>query len=305
MVIAFTNYKLHALDVVKLIGALSGFTAAAIWGGMYVVSSYVFKSQAFEPFTLLVLRLIIGVATLAPIAAWRGELRYTRDQVRSLLGVGFVGYSISLGLQFVGTKLSGAANGALITSASPAFIVLFAFLILREQLTRFRIIALVLATIGVVIVVFDPTQVQLGLWGNVALLGAALTWGLYSVLVKWVGAKGLSTLAITVMVLIGGLPLTIPLSIYEIATTPIDSTKINLVILGGVLYLGVISTALAMFLWNKSFELLDASVASLMFFAQPVVGVALGAVLLGDTLGANFFVGGAMILLGVLLASKR
>ncbi|MBI5715090.1 MAG: DMT family transporter [Chloroflexi bacterium] len=289
----------------KFLGALSGFTAAAIWGGMYVVSSYVFKSQAFEPFTLLVLRLIIGVATLAPIAAWRGELHYTRDQVRSLLGVGFVGYSISLGLQFVGTKLSGAANGALITSASPAFIVLFAFLILREQLTRFRIIALVLATVGVVIVVFDPTQVQLGLWGNVILLGAALTWGLYSVLVKWVGAKGLSTLAITVMVLIGGLPLTIPLSIYEIATTPIDSTKINLVIIGGVLYLGVISTALAMFLWNKSFELLDASVASLMFFAQPVVGVALGAVLLGDTLGANFFIGGAMILLGVLIASKR
>lgn len=285
----------------KFIGALSGFTAAAIWGGMYVVSSYVFKSQAFQPFTLLVLRLIIGALTLLPIAWRRGELHYTRDQLCSLLGVGFVGYSVSLGLQFVGTKLSGAANGALITSASPAFIVLFAFLILRERLTRLRIIALILATIGVIIVVFDPTQVQLGVWGNLALLGAALTWGLYSVLVKWVGAKGLSTLAITVMVLIGGLPLTIPLSIYEIATTGIGS--IDVWIIAGVLYLGIISTALAMFLWNKSFELLDASLASLMFFAQPVVGVALGALLLGDALGANFFIGGAMILLGVLLAS--
>lgn len=288
----------------KLIGALSGFTAAAIWGGMYVVSGYILnETQAMKSFTLLTLRLVIGIMVLVPIAAARSQLRFTREQIKSLLFVGFVGYGISLSLQFLGTQLSGGANGALITSASPAFIVLFAFLILRESLNLPRVLAILLATVGVVIVVFDPSQVNLGsdrVWGNLALLGAALTWGLYSVLVKWSGAKGLSTLAITVMVLAGGLPVAIPFSIWEIATAPI---RVDPVIIGGILYLGIISTALAMFLWNKSFELLDASVASLMFFAQPVVGVALSAWLLRDPLGVNFFIGGAMILLGVLMAS--
>ena len=49
----------------------------------------------------------------------------------------------------------------------------------------------------------------------------------------------------------------------------------------GVLYLGIVSTAGAMYLWNKSLALLDAGIVSLLFFAQPVVGAGLGALLLG------------------------
>ena len=51
----------------------------------------------------------------------------------------------------------------------------------------------------------------------------------------------------------------------------------------GILYLGVVSTALAFYLWNKGFTLLDASTGSLFFFAQPVVGAVLGWLLLGES----------------------
>ena len=69
----------------------------------------------------------------------------------------------------------------------------------------------------------------------------------------------------------------------------------------GILYIGIGSTAIAFFLWNKSFELLDAAAASLFFFAQPVVGALLSAIFLGEKLGWSFFAGGALILLGALL----
>jgi drug/metabolite transporter (DMT)-like permease len=69
----------------------------------------------------------------------------------------------------------------------------------------------------------------------------------------------------------------------------------------GILYVGVGSTAIAFFLWNKSFELLDAASASLFFFAQPVVGTLLSAVFRQQQLDASFFAGGALILLGALL----
>ena len=147
----------------KLLGALFGLTAASIWGGMYVVSDVVLET--IPPFTLLFLRLMLGVVSLALmalLAAPRGALRYTRSQAWSLLGIGLVGYGFSVGLQLFGTRLSTAANGALITSASPAFILIFAYWLLREPLTKTRIIALTLATIGVVIVVFDPEEVRLG-----------------------------------------------------------------------------------------------------------------------------------------------
>ena len=49
---------------------------------------------------------------------------------------------------------------------------------------------------------------------------------------------------------------------------------------GGILFLGVISTALAMYLWNTAFAVLDAGAASLTFLIQPVVGTLLSVLFL-------------------------
>ena len=67
----------------------------------------------------------------------------------------------------------------------------------------------------------------------------------------------------------------------------------------GVLYPGIISTALAAFLWNKAFELLDVGIASLTFFAQPVVGAILAAALLRENLSAFLVIGGILIGIGL------
>jgi drug/metabolite transporter (DMT)-like permease len=105
----------------SLRGAFYGITAASIWGGMYVVSDVVLRTV--PPFTLLTLRLMIGAAILAAILLLRQhQLMLPRQDAMRLLGVGLVGFGISLGAQFVGTKLATAINGAVVTSASPAFI---------------------------------------------------------------------------------------------------------------------------------------------------------------------------------------
>jgi drug/metabolite transporter (DMT)-like permease len=76
-------------------------------------------------------------------------------------------------------------------------------------------------------------------------------------------------------------------------------------VIGGILFLGIICTALAMYLWNTAFARLDAGVASLTFFAQPVVGIALGALLLGDRITPLFIVGGVLIGIGLVISSKE
>ena len=52
-----------------------------------------------------------------------------------------------------------------------------------------------------------------------------------------------------------------------------------------------VSTALAMFLWNYAFAEIPAAVASLTFFAQPVVGTLLGWFFLGEEITPLFIVG--------------
>ncbi len=285
-------------------GAIYGLSAAAIWGGMYVVSDVVLNTV--PPFTLRTIRLIMGVLILAPfvLRQMRQAARPTRREIVQMLAVGFVGFGISVGAQFVGTDKSTAVNGTLVTSASPAFILLFAALILRERLTRQRIGAVLLATLGVVVIV-DPAQADFGsqtFAGNIVLAFAALTWGLYSVLVRKVSGR-LDTLVITFFAFLGGLLLTIPATALELPQRAIGEITPGVIL--GILYLGVVSTAAAMWLWNRSFALVDASLASLFFFAQPLVGTLLSVLLLNQQMTVNLWIGSVLIGGGLLLSIYR
>src|SRR5689334_20883639 len=190
----------------SIAGLLAGLAAAAIWGGMYVVSKVVL--EIIPPFSLLTIRLIMGVLTLGIVIYFRkNQSTFTKKQFWASLFVGFMGYGISLGFQFVGTKLSTASNGSLVTSATPAFVLLFAPFLLGEQTTSRRIIALVISTLGVLAVI-DPRNAELSptlFWGNMSLLAAALTWAMYSVLVRKV-SKSMDLLISSTVMLLGGIP---------------------------------------------------------------------------------------------------
>src|SRR5436305_1050026 len=124
----------------QLRGAIYGLTAAAIWGGMYVVSERVLV--VIPAFTLLTIRLVIGILILGMMLG-RHMILPRRDILR-LLAVGIIGFGISLGMQFVGTHDASALNGSVVTSASPAFILFFAWWLLHETLTPTRIVSVAL-----------------------------------------------------------------------------------------------------------------------------------------------------------------
>ena len=259
--------------------------------------------EVIPPFTLLNIRLLLGIISLGSIILLKKGFRATRKQVGVILLVGIIGFGISLGFQFTGTKLSSAANAALVTSASPVFILLFGALILHERVTSVRLFALLLASVGVLIVV-DPRAALYGgkaAIGNVLLLAAALTWGLYSVLIKK-SSKDLNIIEVSTFAFIGGWFFSLPIMFSEITSENIGTLTLPIIL--GVLYLGIIATALAMYLWNKSLDILEAGLVSLLFFAQPVVGVALGTLILDEVLNTGFWVGAGMIGLGLLIAAR-
>ncbi|MBK8026232.1 MAG: DMT family transporter [Chloroflexi bacterium] len=285
--------------------AIYGISAAAIWGGMYVVSDLVLP--VIPPFTLLSARLIMAIVVLLIIARLQG-IRVDRPRNRQiqLLAVGLVGFGVSVGAQFIGTDRSTAVNGSLITSASPAFILVFAALLLRERLTMRRVAAVLLATLGVVVII-DLASADFSsdtFFGNMALAVAALTWGLYSVLVRRVSVgKDSDTTVITIYGLTGGLILTLPAAVLELPSRPMG--EITIPVLLGVLYLGIVSTAAAMWLWSRAFALVDASVASLYFFAQPLVGALLSVLVLNQVMTTSLWVGSGLIIAGVILATVQ
>ena len=284
-------------------GLFAGLGAASIWGGMYVVSKVVL--EVIPPFALLSIRLVMGALVLGIIIYFRKDrAAFSKEQFWKSFFVGVVGYGVSLGFQFVGTKLSTASNGSLVTSATTAFVLIFAPFLLGEKTTTRRIVALVVSTLGVLAVI-DPRNAELSptlFWGNMSLLAAALTWALYSVLVRKVSQSGDLLTSSTVM-LLGGLPSSIAFGLWEVNTQGVGAITPG--IIGGLLFLGIVSTAIAMFLWNYAFAELPAAVASLTFFAQPVVGTLLGWFFLAEKITPLFLFGGALISVGILIATRE
>ncbi|QSO54684.1 DMT family transporter [Alicyclobacillus curvatus] len=285
----------------KYLGAIFMALAASIWGGMYVVSKIVLESV--QPLALVWLRYVVALAALVLAALLtRQSWRIRSRDIPLIVAIGVIGYAISIWAQFLGTKLSTAQMGSVITSATPAFMVVFGRMILGERVTLRKAMSVGLATIGVLMIVGVGAVGQKYETGGVILFVAALTWALMSVLVKRVPAEYSQLVVTTYAILVATLLIT-PVGLRQLhGTGDIFSHR---VLWGGVLYLGIISTAGAFFLWNKGLQMVDAASGGLYFFFQPLVGSFLAWAILGERVTLVFWVGAVLILTAVLLVVRE
>jgi len=281
-------------------GALYLSLAACIWGGMYVVSK--FALDFVPPLTLLFLRFLVASLVLGWFSWRQPEPLLPRRDRGLLFQIGAIGYFLSVGAQFVGTKLSSAHMGAVITTMSPLFLSLFAILLLKEAMSFRQKVAMGLACAGVLVVMGLPAESGAGdsQWlGNLLLLLAAVCWGYYSVLARQVSGR-YTSLQITTWAIWVATLLTLPCIFLERAQWSIK-VMLTWPVLLSVLYLGIISTAVAAFCWNKGLALMSAHQVGLFLFLQPIIGSFLGWLILGETLSLSFFAGSGLIIAGVYL----
>lgn len=251
-----------------IIGSLFLIIASSIWGGMYVVVKVVVS--VIPPLELVWIRYIIALVALVIIGlVTKQKWKIKKKHIGLITAISIVGYVISIVTQETGTMLSSAQMGAIITSTTPAFMVVFASLMLKERLTFKKAISVSLATIGVIIIVGIDDINMSSMLGGISLIIAALTWALMSVLIKCLPSGYSQIVVNTYATLIAFVVLT-PFVITKL-------TKLNLAeltnpsIWGGLLYLGIVSTAIAFLLWNRGLQLLNASGGGVFFFFNPLL----------------------------------
>ena len=283
-------------------GSLYLALAASIWGSMYVVSKILLA--VLPALELVWLRYIVALVTLVFMGCLTGQSwKLHKRDIPLVLAIGIIGYFISIWAQFAGTQLSSAQMGSVITSATPAFMVLFARLLLQEKITCRKALSVALATMGVLLIVGMDGFGSSSQMGGLILGIAALTWALMSILVKRIPSH-YSQLVITTYAIAIATVIMTPLIIPQLSLSQIHSFQQPL-IGGGILYLGIVSTAGAFFLWNKGLQLVDAAQGGLFFFFQPLVGTVLGWLFLGEQVGLSFWIGSALIMSGVLLTIAK
>jgi drug/metabolite transporter (DMT)-like permease len=270
--------------------------AASLWGGMYVVSAATF--DAIPPLTLVVLRLLVGIAVLWVV--FRGRVGFGRAPFRRVVAAGGI-VAVTIVLQFAGTSLTGGAEGALLTTTTPAFVLVFGVLLEGQRVARLAWLGVLVALVGVAALAagHGGATVSIGagpIAGDAMLVASAASWALFSSvgrpLVERVGAFRAIFQASCVAVV-----LLLPFVPVELAGRTLPAP--GPVTVAAVLYLGIGATAIAWSLWYRGYAAAPATISAAAFFAQPVVGAVLGVALLGEELGPAFVLGAVLVTAGI------
>ncbi|HEX2029894.1 MAG TPA: EamA family transporter [Actinomycetota bacterium] len=272
----------------------AALAAAALWGGMYVVSKDTFSE--IPPISLGALRLLLAGSALAIVLRARGKLARPRGGAMPLAAIALAATMVT---QFVGTELATASGGALLTTTTPLFLVPLGWLALRERPTRATVAGIGAGMAGVVLAVGGGIGAR-NPWGPALLLLSAAGWAGYTVVAAPVSRREGPLVAVTWSTLLA-LPMVSALALTEAdrwRAAPFTDPATLL----AVAYLGLAASAGAWYLWNRGVAGLPAAAAGACFFVQPLVGGVLAWALLGERLTPAFALGGALILVGVVLA---
>ncbi|MFI7664228.1 EamA family transporter [Nocardia sp. NPDC049526] len=265
--------------------------APIAWGSTYAVTTE-FLPPDRPLFTALMRALPAGLALLAitrvlPRGVWLGRA--------AALGVLNIGAFFPL-LFLAAYRLPGGVAGVL-GAVAPMFALAFATVVLAEKPNGRKVIAGLIGVFGVALVVLRANA-QLDTVGVIAGLAGAASMAMGTVLTqRWGRPEGVGPLAITGWQLTAGGLFIAPLAfLIEGAPPALDGRAV-----GGYLYLGVIGTALAYFLWFRGIAKVPATSVAFLGLLSPVSAAVIGWIALGQALSPLQVVGLGIALGGTLL----
>jgi drug/metabolite transporter (DMT)-like permease len=250
----------------------------------------------------------VALAILLPFA-WR-ELIASRAVIRRewkiLTLLALTGVTTFHSAVYTGLSLTQAINGALYFATSPLFFVLLSWLLFRERITARQSMGVVVSMAGAAIVI---ARGNLGaLWslelaaGDLWLLLAVALWALYSVLLMR-RPKDLPPRALLASITAIGLVLLIPLYGLELAAGRRATLGLESALSIG--YVSLFASVIAYICWNRGVREVGPNPAGVMLNLMPVFSAGLAILFLGERLAAYHWLGGGLVLTGILLAGRR
>ena len=270
--------------------------AMAIWGASYVVTKIALPDVG--PFTILLLRLLISTAIMAPFA-WRHGFRPSMAFKKKFVLFGLTGMTLHLGFEILGLRFTSASSGVLIIATAPVVTAAFAMVFLKERVSTKQIIGIALSIFGVVLITGAeaPEGYPLSWLGNLLIFAGVATWAIYTVQGRRM-ADSTHWLVSTTAATSAAIYLSLPLSIGEVVIEGMPEFTLSAVL--SILYLGVFAQAMAYALWNLALRDVGGTVAGAYVNLVPVIGVVL-ALAVGETMTGMQFAGGATVAVGVWL----
>lgn len=276
---------------------LAGLTVA-LWS-----SGFVFTRVAvvhLSTFSVGFLRYFSAAIPLVIIALFkRVGLPKGRD-IPLFLALGALGFALYQLLFNVAMLTISASTASVIVATVPVISALFASAIFKERLNKVGWVAVIIEFSGILLLTLWQQRLSVG-WGLAWMGVAALCFAAYNLLQRFATTNYTPLQSITYSI-VASVILLLPFA----ASTVVELSKVSWQPIAAVVYMGVFPSALGFILWGEALSKAKqmGDVTNFMFLT-PLLSALLEFLIIGDLPDWGTIMGGATILVGLLLFNNR
>ncbi len=287
----------------QTIGHLLVLFTIIIWGTTFISTKVLLID--FQPVEILFFRFVMGL--LALLIAYPHRLKGTTiRQELTFAAAGLCGICLYYLLENIALTYTLASNVGVIISVAPFFTAMVSQFFIKDQekLSVNFFIGFLVAMVGIILISFNGSTLQLNPTGDLLALLAAFIWACYSNLIKKIGSFGYHTIFTTRRVFIYGILFMIPtLYLFDFNW---DITRFsNPVYLFNLLFLGLGASALCFVTWNYAVKVLGAIKTSVYIYIVPVITVVASVLILHEKITRTAGIGTLLTLIGLFLSEYK
>lgn len=273
-----------------------------IWGVAFPLTKPALET--IPPFTFALLRFTLALAVLLPLARGSAFALLRGPDGRRLAIAGLLGFCVAQLAQTLALSLSPASDIAMIATMTPLWVALLAWPWLGERLIGRSAVGFVLAIGGLLLIIWPEggTSAAAGrqILGDAIFLVNSLAWAAYNVFGRELMARHAPLPTTTAAGLVGTIAI-IPFAAGEWLSGRTPSfTPVGL---GAVAYTGLLVTVFGFLVLYWALGRASAARVAVMMYLQPLAGVLVAWLLLGEPLGGMFLLGAALVFAGVWLVT--
>ncbi len=280
--------------------------AALIFGVNYVLGRWAVADV--PAYTLGFTRWAVGGLVLLPFA-WRFIARDRAWIAANWAWVALAGFLMPFmgaGVTYVALIYTEAINGGVLQTSLPVFIIILSRLILRERTSGAQWLGAAIAIAGVLYVVArGRADVLLDLRFNIGdalLIACNLALAGYAIVVRKM-ATGYHPLTLLSLVCAVGAAIHAPFFAVEIVSD--EPFRASLPAIVALVFVAIFPSVIAILCWNHAIQRLGAPRAGFYLYLVPVFAAVFAVPLLGEDIGGYHLIGGALIIAGVSLSTRR
>ena len=277
---------------------------AIFWAGNWVIGRGM--QGHMSPIAMAFWRWLAALVILLPFIARpiASEWPTVRRSWKILTVLAVLGVASFNTLTYTGLKYTTVTSAVLLNSIIPIIIIAISFTFLRERVSVWQMIGVLISLSGALTIVArgeTDTLIHLRLNpGDLYVLTAMVGWALYTVCLRW-RPRGLSSMAFTGALIAIGVLILLPLFAWDYNAGA--RTQWNALTIAAVAYFAIFPSVLAYFFWNAAVARVGAERAGTFLHLMPLFGALLSWLVLGEALLWYHFAGAALIFCGLFIAT--